>query len=122
MQKPAHPPTSGSGISPRSVVPTEPELRKAAAELGLADENGNYDRSLRSRLAAAVQLAKREQEEAADPAAQSTARQLAHFQADLIAAGVRSDGAFEPLLVEAARHLLRSQGLRLDEREETTPS
>lgn len=104
----------------RSAIPTEDELRAAAKELGLANPDGSYDRALRNRLAAAVQLAKQEEARATDPAERSTAWQLARFRDDLAALNLAS--AADGLLVEAARHLLRSQGLRLEPRKETTPS
>ncbi|MGW6699641.1 hypothetical protein [Nocardia sp. NPDC055049] len=121
MQKPAHPPTGGSGISPRPGLPTEDEIRAAAVELGHADEHGNYPRAIRNKLARAVQLAKQEQATAEDPNERSTAWQLVQFAEDLDAVHIRATD-IGPLLVEAARHLLRSQGLRLESREETTPS
>lgn len=104
----------------RSTIPTEDELRATAAELGLANEDGSYDRSLRNRLAAAWQLAKQERERADDPNERSTAWQLARFREDLAVHELAS--AADGLLVEVVRHLLRSQGLRLESRKETTPS
>ncbi|WP_378735405.1 hypothetical protein [Nocardia brasiliensis] len=104
----------------RSTVPTEDELRAAAKELGIANADGSYDRSLRNRLARAVQLTKQEHARADDPGEHSTAWQLARFREDLAEHELAS--AADGLLIEAARHLLRSQGLRLESRKETTPS
>ncbi|WP_029931091.1 hypothetical protein [Nocardia otitidiscaviarum] len=98
-------------------VPTEAEIRDAAARLGLADENGGYRQRDRARIAAAIQKAKQDQADDADPANATTAQQLGAFASELAAHDITS----EALLVEAARHLFRSQGLRLAPREETTP-
>ncbi|MBW0270781.1 hypothetical protein ATM97_07110 [Nocardia sp. MH4] len=103
-------------------IPTEAEIRAGAKELGLADENGNYRQRDRNRIAAAVQAAKQEAATAADPAAGTTAAQLAQFADELNTAGPFRDETTTAVLVEAARHLLEAQGLRLASREETTPS
>ncbi|WP_280224928.1 hypothetical protein [Nocardia farcinica] len=103
-------------------LPTENEIRQAAKELGVAYENGDYPRHLRNRLARNVQLAKQEAAEAADPATGTTAEQLAAFAAELDAEGPFRAETTTAVLVEAARYLLETQGLRLSPREgETTP-
>ncbi|WP_406234927.1 hypothetical protein [Nocardia sp. NBC_01009] len=115
-----HPSTGGPGVS-RPRLPTEDEIRAAAAELGLADEHGNYRQRDRARLAAAVQAA-RQGEAAATPGGSSTARQLGAFAGELAAAGVDATNT-GPLLAEVGRYLLETQGLRLDSQgEEITPS
>ncbi|WP_433592318.1 hypothetical protein [Nocardia sp. CA-145437] len=102
-------------------VPTEDEIRDAAARLGLADENGNYPQRDRARIAAAIMQADQELTADADPANWTTARQLDEFRNELSAKGFNGPEIVGPVLLEAARHLLRSQGLRLEPREETTP-
>ncbi|WP_280335481.1 hypothetical protein [Nocardia wallacei] len=122
-------------------VPTEDEIRDAAKRLGLADEHGNYPQRDRARIAAAVQQATRERAAAGDPATGNTAAMLARFQHELAAVGftepscfdgepvtpststvARLTGPGEQILVEAARHLLKTAGLQLKpEEEETTP-
>jgi hypothetical protein len=101
-------------------VPTEAEIREAAQLLGHADESGNYPRGIRNKLAATVQLVKQEAAEAADPSNDTTAEQLAHFADDLGAAGINRISGVDLLLVEAARHLLETQGLRLAPKEGVT--
>ncbi|MFD3748328.1 hypothetical protein [Nocardia sp. NPDC058633] len=104
-------------------IPTEDEIRSAAKELGLADESGNYPRHLRNRIARTIQIAKQEQATAADPAAGLTAEQLAQFAAELTTAGPFTAETSTAVLVEAARYLLETQGLRLAPKDEgeTTP-
>ena len=103
-------------------LPTETEIVDAARRLGLLDEYGKYPRHLRAKIAATVQLAKEETANAADPQAGRTALMLARFDAELCAAGLDGEGLRRDLLVEAARHLLKT-GLRLGDpiTEEVTP-
>lgn len=105
-----------------SAIPTEDEIRATAAELGIADENGNYPRAQRNRLARIVQLAKQQATEAADPNTGTTAQMLARFAGELHNAGPFTPEATSAVLAEAARWLLDSRGLQLGTREETTPS
>ncbi|MFD3431158.1 hypothetical protein [Nocardia fluminea] len=104
-------------------IPNEDAIRAAAKQLGLADENGNYSQRDRPRIVAAMQIAARETERAADPSTGRTAEQLAQFAGELKIAGPFRDETMTAVLVEAARHLLETQGLRLAPQEEgaTTP-
>lgn len=107
---------------PHQPMPTENEIRAGAIALGLADERGTYPRSQRNRIAQFVQLSKQEAAEAADPANRTTAEQLAAFAAELDAEGPFRAETTTAVLVEAARYLLETQGLRLTPTEgETTP-
>ena len=103
-------------------LPTEAEIVDAARRLGYLDENGKYPRELRAKLAKVVQLAKEDTAKAADPQTGRTALMLARFDAELCAAGLDGEGLRRDLLVEAARHLLKT-GLRLGDSitEEVTP-
>ncbi|MEU1526355.1 hypothetical protein ABZ413_29580 [Nocardia rhamnosiphila] len=92
-------------------MPTEDEIRAAAKRLGLADENGNYKQSQRSRIAAAIVRAEKEVDEAADPETAPTADALARFDADLTAVGF-GEGTRGVLLQAAATHLLKTAGLK----------
>ncbi len=102
-------------------LPTEDEIRATARELGIADENGNYPRSQRNRLARIVQLAREEQADEADPHTGTTAQVLARFAGELHAAGLTTPEATSAVLAEATRWLLDTNGLQLESREETTP-
>lgn len=102
-------------------LPTEDEIRAAAAELGIADEHGNYPRWQRNRLARIVQLAREEQADEADPHTGTTAQVLGRFAGELRAVALTPE-ATSAVLAEAARWLLDSRGLQLETREETTPS
>ncbi|WP_433660795.1 hypothetical protein ACQPW1_00450 [Nocardia sp. CA-128927] len=102
-------------------LPTEAQIRDAAARLGHADEHGNYPQRLRSKLAAALQLADHETAEADPAPADTTAAQLARFDAELKAAGITCRTARVGLVVAAGEHLLKTVGLQLHPREETTP-
>ncbi|WP_280265343.1 hypothetical protein [Nocardia wallacei] len=106
-----------------SYVPTEAEIRTTAGRLGLADVNGNYRQRDRARIAAAVQQAKRDQADALDPATGNTAELLSRFRNELAGVGLTRPELLESLLVEAARHLLKTAGLQLksEQIEETTP-
>ena len=98
-------------------IPTEDEIRIGAKELGLADEVGNYPRHLRNRIARTLQLAEQAAAEptgnTADPPTGNTAEQLAQFAGELTNAGPFRDETMTAVLVEAARYLLETQGLRL---------
>ncbi|MBF6135876.1 hypothetical protein IU501_23065 [Nocardia otitidiscaviarum] len=102
-------------------LPTEDEIRRAARELGIADEHGNYPRSQRNRLARIVQLAREQETDSADPHTGTTAQVLGRLAGELHAAGITPEST-SAVLAEAARWLLDSRGLQLETREETTPS
>lgn len=105
-------------------IPTEDEIRDAAQQLGLADENGNYPRHMRNRLARTVQLAKAETAVAEDPHTGTTAEVLGRFVTELHDTDRFTPETTSAIAVEAARWLLETRGLQLDTatREETTPS
>ncbi|WP_280441195.1 hypothetical protein [Nocardia brasiliensis] len=106
-------------------MPTEAQIRDAAKQLGHADENGNYPQRLRSKLAQAVQLAEVAEtgiDETPPPG--TTAEQLGRFAAELTAAGLDGElwaPARADIVLAAAHHLLKTAGLHLIPREETTP-
>ncbi|WP_280393228.1 hypothetical protein [Nocardia wallacei] len=104
-------------------VPTEEEIRAAAARLRLADENGNYRQRDRARIAAAIQKAAQDQADELDPATGNTVQLLGRFRDELAEAGIERPDMVASLLTEAARHLLRTAGLQLqsEQIEETTP-
>ncbi|WP_378735527.1 hypothetical protein [Nocardia brasiliensis] len=102
-------------------LPTEDEIRRVAADLGIVDEHGNYPRSQRNRLARIVQLAREQSADDADPHTGTTAQVLGRLADELHAAALTPE-ATSAVLAEAARWLLDSRGLQLDTREETTPS
>ena len=109
--------------------PTEAEIRDAATRLGLVDENGRYPRRDRNRIAAAIQNAGGLEVTPADldgprdaEADPTTAQQLARFADELDAAGTFASETTTALLTEAARFLLRTEGLQLNSNKgETTP-
>ncbi|MEU0871651.1 hypothetical protein [Nocardia brasiliensis] len=103
-------------------VPTETEIRDGAKQLGLADENGNYPRYMRNRIAKAVQLAKCEAVDAEDPHTGTTAEVLGRFAAELHGTDRFTPETTSAVVVEVARWLLETRGLQLETtREETTP-
>ncbi|MFC0314483.1 hypothetical protein ACFQNE_02065 [Gordonia phosphorivorans] len=72
-------------------VPSEQELRAAAAELGIADADGNYPRDKRAQLAAAVQSARTEVREtrAAHVERAQFVAEVALLEKQLLEAGVK---------------------------------
>lgn len=96
-------------------LPTEAEIVDAARELGYLDEDGNYPRRLRPKIAAAVQAQWEEEacEGAAGPAPRPTAEVLADLDRDLLAVGLGSVEIRRSVLVEAAAYLLKTSGMRL---------
>jgi hypothetical protein len=95
-------------------LPTEDEIRAAAKKLGLADEHGNYPRRDRARIAKTIQLAGEQDARAAS----ATAVVLARFRDELTAHGFTHETS-GPVVAEAARFLLHTAGLQLEEG--TTP-
>jgi hypothetical protein len=101
-------------------LPTEDEIRATAKFLGLADEHGNYRQRDRAKIAAAVHTAQRETDAAADPETGNTAEILGRLDTEMCTHGIGSDARARVLAVAAA-HLLKTAGLNLKPREETTP-
>lgn len=102
-------------------LPNEAEIRDAAQRLELADENGNYRQRDRATIAAAIQAAKAEDDAAEDPETGNTAEILGRFERELFDNQVGPD-ARARAVGAAAAYLLRTGGLNLRPREETTPS
>ncbi len=119
---PSHARKRNRAMSTPSPLPTEGEIRDAARQLGLADEHGNYRQRDRNRIAAAVQRARQDAAEAADPLTGTTAAILGRLDTELFTNKLGPE-ARARVLAAAATHLLETQGLRLDSprEEQATP-